>query len=92
MDNIEYKIQRYELYPPDESTSFVVGFKISDNLNNNKSGYVEALIPLTEVSGKTSNEICQIAYIKIKPQIDIIVNDLISKRNQLIGYTFIPNA
>jgi hypothetical protein len=92
MDNIEYKIQRYELYPPDESTSFVVGFKISDTLNNNRSGYIEALVPLAEASGKTSNEICQIAYDKIKNQIDIIVKDLIGKRNQLLGYTFIPNV
>lgn len=92
MDNIEYKIQRYELYPPDESTSFVVGFKISDTLNNNRSGYIEALIPLTDASGKTSNEICQLAYNKIKIQIDNLVKDLISKRNNLIGYTFVPNA
>ena len=92
MDNIEYKIQRYELYPPDESTSFVVGFKISDTLNNNRSGYIEALVPLEEASGKTSNEICQLAYNKIKLEIDNLVNDLVSKRNSLTGYTFIPNA
>jgi hypothetical protein len=92
MDNIEYKIQRYELYPPEESTSFVVGFKISDILNNNRSGYIEALIPLTEASGKTSNEICQLAYNKIRPEINTLVNDLISRRNNLIGYTFVPNA
>jgi hypothetical protein len=92
MDNIEYKIQRYELYPPDESTSFVVGFKISDKLNNNRSGYIEALVSLEEASGKTSNEICQLAYNKIKTEIDNLVNDLVSKRNNLIGYTFIPNA
>lgn len=92
MDNIEYKIQRYELYPPNESTSFVIGFKISDILNNNRSGYIEALVSLEEASGKTSNEICQLAYNKIKKEIDFLVNDLISKRNQLLGYTFIPNV
>lgn len=91
MDNIEYKIQRYELYPLDNSTSFVVGFKILDTTNN-RSGYIEALIPLDEASGKTTNEICQIAYLKLKSQIDIISSDLIAKRNSLVGYTFIPNA
>ena len=92
MNNIEFKIQRYELYPPDESDCFVIGFKIIDLSNNNRTGYVETTVPLTDCSGKTSNEICQIAYDKIKNQIDIIVNDLLCIRGYLTNYTFIPNA
>ena len=92
MNNIEFKIQRYELYPTDESNCFVIGFKIIDLSNNNRTGYVETTVPLTDCSGKRSNEICQIAYDKIKNQIDIIVNDLLSKRGNLTNYTFIPNA
>ena len=92
MNNIEFKIQRYELYPPDESDCFAVGFRIIDSLNNDRTGYVETTIPLTECSGKTSNEICQLAYNKSKNEIDIVVNDLLSKRNKLTNYTFIPNA
>lgn len=91
MENIEYIIQRYETYPPENSDSFIVGFKILDKTNN-KSAYAEGMVPLSEISGKTSNEICQMIYTKIKPQIDIVTNDLISKRNSLTGFTFIPNA
>ena len=32
MNDIEFKIQRYEIYPPTNSDSYVVGFKIIDKL------------------------------------------------------------
>lgn len=92
MNNIEFKIQRYELYPNDDSNSYVIGFRITDLLNKNNIGYVEAQIPLIECANKTSNEIYQLGYDSMKPAIDKIVDDIIKKRNNLNGYIFIPNA
>lgn len=92
MNDIEFKIQRYEIYPPTNSDSYVVGFKIIDKLNNDASVYVEVLVPLSDCVGKTINEICQIGFLKIKSQVDSLVSDLKTKRNNIIGYTFIPNA
>ncbi len=92
MNEIEFKIQRYELYPPINSDSYLVGFSIIDKLNNNLSTYVESTVFLTQASGKTIDEICQIAYQNIKPQIDKMVENLKSKRSTIIGYTFLPNA
>lgn len=92
MNNIEFKIQRYELYPNDNSNSYVIGFRITDLLNKNNIGYAEAQIPLTECANKTSNEICQLGYDSAKVAIDKIVDDIIKKRNNLNGYIFIPNA
>ena len=92
MNDIEFKIQRYELYPPDYSNCYVIGFRITDLLNKNNTGYAETTIPISDCANKTSNEICQIAYNKIKPTIDVIINDLINKRNNLTGFIFVPNA
>lgn len=52
MDNIEYTICRYELYPPDFHTSIAVGFLVKD-LTTGNSGTMEKLIPM-EVKRKNS--------------------------------------
>lgn len=87
MNNIKYTIHRYEIYgnPP---VGKLVGFLIT-NTDTNKSEYVETLILLENCKNKNENEICNLAYNILKPQIDNFVNYLTSP-SPIIGSEFVP--
>jgi len=84
--NIQYTIARYEK----TSGYFLVAFNVT-NLDNNDSAYVESHLTMDEISEKTSQEICQLAFDKIKIKIDKIKNRFQTSEASFIGYKFLPD-
>ncbi len=62
MNDVEYTICRYELYPPEFHTAIAVGFLVKD-ISTGNTGTMEKLIPLEESNGKTQSEICNLVKI-----------------------------
>jgi len=83
--NITYTIARYEQVKPD---TFLVAFNIKDE--NDNSAYIECLLKSSQVSGKTTQEVCQIAYKELAPQIEEIKLNFEQKTLSKVGYVFIP--
>lgn len=91
MEEIEYKIYKYELCPVDDPDRIVVGFLITDTTNN-KSLNVEEVVTLAESTGKDQEEVCQIAYEKTKDRIEVLKQKLLSKRESVVGKIFLPSV
>lgn len=83
--NITYTIARYEMLP----NNFLVAFNI--NSENGDSVYTESYLTLEEIKNKTSQEICQLAYEKIKDTIDEIKLKFQKNAVSIVGYQFIPS-
>lgn len=83
--NLTYTIARYEYLT---SGKFLVAFNIKDDFEN--SAYIESELESASVSGKTAQEICQLAYESIKSKIDQLKIDFAAKNNLKVGYQFIP--
>lgn len=90
MNDIEFKIGRYELIPKDQPTSLAVGFCLIDITTNNMQ-LVEHVFEMKDVVNKTQHDICQEAYQILKPSISGAVETLKQRRENIVGYTFIPN-
>lgn len=85
--NTIYKIARYKQI---SDNTFLVAFNIKND--NDSWFYIESQLDMSEISGKTPNEICQLAYSKIKDEIDSTLLRL-QKENVTqakVGYQFIP--
>jgi len=89
MDNIEYTICRYELYPPDFHTSIAVGFLVKD-LTTGNSGTMEKLIPMEDANGKTQSEVCNIAFSRLTTENQGLIDFFQRKRDSVVGSVFIP--
>ena len=83
--NITYTIARYELI---NDNTFLVAFNVKSE--SNSSFYIESPLTLSETSGKTAPEICQLAYDKIKTKIEEILNRLQQQKDCKVGFQFIP--
>jgi hypothetical protein len=83
--NIIYTIARYELISAD---TFLVAFNIKDE--SNSSFYIESPLSLSQTSGKTPTEICQLAYDNVKTKIEEILNRLQQQKTSKVGFQFIP--
>jgi hypothetical protein len=83
--NIIYTIARYELI---SDTTFLVAFNVKDE--SNSSFYIESILSLSEISGKTPTEICQLAYDNIKIKIEEILSRLQQQKTSKVGFQFIP--
>lgn len=83
--NIIYTIARYEKLSND---SFLVAFNVQNS--NENSFYIECLLPLSDTSGKTTTEVCQLAYNNLKIKIDETLARLQEQKVSKIGYQFIP--
>lgn len=90
MDNIEYTICRYELYPPDFHTSIVVGFLVKDTTTD-ATGTLEHQVTLEEASGKSENEVCNIAFAKLSDRNQSLLEYFQKRRDSVAGSYFIPN-
>jgi hypothetical protein len=82
-------ITRYELYPKEEPTCYVVGFVVSCPTGQ-KTMYRDTQVPLDQAQGKTEQEIAQIAYSSLKESIDAWVCTQMMKP-KILGSQFIPN-
>jgi len=57
------RIARFDLYPnTDEPVGYVVGFGFSAN---QRSGYTDVIVPLNQTTGKTPDEIVDIAILSV---------------------------
>jgi hypothetical protein len=83
--NITYTIARYELI---NDNTFLVAFNVKSE--SNSSFYIESPLTLSETSGKTPTEICQLAYDNIKIKIEEILNRLQQQKDCKVGFQFIP--
>lgn len=90
MENIEYKIYKYELSPVQVPNSIVVGFLITDH-SCNKYVNFESVLLLSETNGMTEEEVCQLAFNRLKPQIDATVENFKVSNNSVIGKVFLPS-
>ena len=85
MKNITYTIARYEQSKPD---IFLAAFNMKDE--NDNSAYIECLLKSSQISGKTTQEVCQLAYKELAPQIQEIKLNFEQKALSKVGYVFIP--
>jgi hypothetical protein len=67
-ENFTTTIARFELYPIDVPTCYVVGFSVKHNTNG-KLIYRDTQVSLADVSGKTDEEISNIAWVQVKDSI-----------------------
>lgn len=85
--NTIYKIARYEQLNND---IFLVAFNVKDD--SDSWFYIESQLNMSEISEKTPNEVCQLAYSKIKDKIDSTLLRLQQENATKVGYQFIPQA
>lgn len=83
--NITYTISRYEFI---EKSKFLVGFRISDDFEN--IAYLETVLATAEISGKTQQEVCQLAYENLKPKIQELKEKFALQQGSIEGYQFHP--
>jgi hypothetical protein len=80
-----YTISKYEILK--NNSSFVVGFNLTDDEN---AAYVESILDIADIENKTQEEVCQLAYEKIKEKIKRIELDFIEKNESILGRIFVP--
>jgi hypothetical protein len=81
------KISRYELYPKDEPTAYVVGFIVTCN---NQSMYRDVQVPLEEAEAcECELDITNTAFLKLKDSIEAWATTAAAK-SPLIGREFQP--
>ena len=90
MENIEYKIYKYEQAPVPNPNSTVIGFLIT-NIDSGKYNNIECVLFFSETANMSEEEICQLAFSKLKPEIDSIVERLKNSDNQVVGKVFLPS-
>jgi hypothetical protein len=83
--NTTYKIARYEQV---NNEDFLVAFNVQ--VDDCHTFYIESVLPLNLINGKTSQEVCQLAYENIKDNISNIVNRLKLQSQIKVGSEFIP--
>jgi hypothetical protein len=83
--NITYTIARYDKL---NSDVFLVAFNVTNEAGD--SFYIESPLDLSDISAKTTTEVCQLAYDKIKTKIENVLSRLEAQKISKIGYQFIP--
>ena len=83
--NTTYTIARYEQMNKED---FLVAFNVQ--IEDYQIFYIESVLPLSSISEKTSQQVCQLAYENIKDKISIIVDHLKSQSQIKIGSEFKP--
>jgi len=83
--NSTYKIARYEQV---NNENFLVAFNVQ--ADDCPTFYIESVLPLNLINGKTSQEVCQLAYENIKDNISNIINRLKLQSQIKVGSEFTP--
>lgn len=84
-NNYKIVLRRFDDY----NSTKIVGFDIVLT-DNRQTKYFEEILSLSECAGKDVNEVCHLAYSKLKQSIKNFVLTEISKQYIPIGGEFIP--
>lgn len=87
-NSIRYIIQRFELNDSNSPCYYIVGFKLICDLNGRDCN-VETKLDYNDCINKSDNEICVMAYNKLKPKIDSVSKELLLKKF-ILGSEFVP--
>ena len=87
-NSIRHIIQRFELNDPTSPSYYIIGFKLVCDLNQ-RDCYVETQLPYNDCMDKSDNEICVLAYNKLRSKIDVVSKDLQQKKF-IVGSEFVP--
>lgn len=85
---VRYIVQRFELNDPTTPTYYMIGFKLVCDINQ-RDCYVETQIDYELCRDKSDNEICVMAYNKLKQKIDEVSKELQQKKF-IVGSEFVP--
>lgn len=85
---IRYIIQRFELNDVISPSYYIIGFKIVCDVNQ-RDIYIETELEYSQCVDKSDNEICVLAYNKLRNKISNISKELLQKKF-IIGSEFIP--
>lgn len=85
-NNYKMILRRFDDY----NSTKIIGFEVVVT-DNRQSKYFEEIIPLSECSGKNINDICHLAYSRLKHSIKNFVDWESSKEHIPIGGEFIPS-
>ena len=85
---VRYIIHRFELNDTVSPSYYTVGFKVVCDINQRES-YIETPVDYKDCSGKSDNEICSIAYEKLKNKIVELESELLKKKF-IVGSEFVP--
>lgn len=85
---IRFIVQRFELNDSTNPNYYIVGFKLLCDINQ-RDNYLETQVDFKSCEGKSDNEICTMAYMDLKPKIELAKNDLLKKKF-IIGSEFVP--
>ena len=85
---IRYMVQRFKLNDPTSPTYYMIGFKLVCDLNQ-RDCYVETQLDYKDCKDKSDNEICVIAYNKLKSKITEVSKELLLKKF-IVGSEFVP--
>jgi len=83
--NTTYTIARYEQV---NNIEFLVAFNVK--AQDVPIFYIESILPLSNISEKTSTEVCQLAFDNVKNKIEQIILRLKSENSLTIGSQFTP--
>ena len=85
-DRMKVTVARFELYPSDDPTGYVVGFRVS--ASNGRSFYRDILVNFEENESRSDAEIVETAWRELKEDIILEVERLESK-SDIIGKSLI---
>lgn len=80
-------VRRFESIPSDDPTDYVVGFEYT--LDNGRVFYLEDMVPIREVAGKSDQQISEAAYAHLQPEAERRAAEL-AVLSPLIGSEFVP--
>lgn len=88
LDFVKFIIHRFEVNDPIVPSYYIIGFKLVCGINQREQ-YIETIVDYKECENKSDNQICLLAYNKLKDRIDEISTELV-KNKFIVGSEFVP--
>ena len=90
MNNIKYKIVRYDTSEHHELPNKIVGFEVICE-NNDRSSYHETILQRNDILDKTNEQIVDLAFNKLSASLAQSAAKLSSEENNIVGAYYIPS-
>jgi hypothetical protein len=90
MNNIKFKIVRFDTSQNHEFPNKIVGFEVI-NENNDHSMYHEAVLQRNDILDKTNEQIIDIAFNKLSASLAQSAAKLSIEENNIVGAYYIPS-